>query len=373
MVTARSGCRGAIIVSRPGWSAANVAWAARTSVSSPECVRPAATPAGRSGQPESRQFHRVHRPWRRGQFQVARFAHVAAAQRAQPFSRRSRCAAHAGQTAQHRPCQPGHAAPACQAAVDRRALISITGMRRARQAASRLGHSSLSTKPAAVGRQCSRNRAAQAGTSRGATGAAHAPRDLAPAAAPAASPTSPSGAEQDRDVWRGLRQCRQHRKDRHGFAHRGGMKPDQPARRARHRVDARGAPLAVRVVPCRASRVPAAIAAARAPLPSPPPPMPRPAEIQPGTNLSARSAAAVNAAVIAGTTSCQASRLTGMAGRAHHHAAAERLRHHHAGPRCATPTVVVCAAHGTPARRTARQAVPRRLQRRDGGRAGRPG
>ena len=36
---------------------------------------------------------------------------------------------------------------------DRRALISIMGMPRARQAASRFGHSSLSTKPATSGRQ----------------------------------------------------------------------------------------------------------------------------------------------------------------------------------------------------------------------------
>ena len=60
--------------------------------------------------------------------------------------------------------------------------------------------------------------------------------------------------------------------------------------------------------------------------------------VQAAHSRSACSAAAVSAAPIVGTASCQPSRPTAIGRQADHHAAAERLRHHHAVPGPQHPT-----------------------------------
>ena len=114
-------------------------------------------------------------------------------------------------------------------------------MPRARQAASRFGHSSLSTNPAASGRQWSRKRATQARHVERHEAVQHPPLEpelrqaacassRAEVTVPVVNSTVRSGAR--------CGQRLQHRQDRHRLADAGRVQPEQPARRAWRRLDA---------------------------------------------------------------------------------------------------------------------------------------
>ena len=150
----RSGCRGAIMVSNPGNAGRSASCTARISVSSPGWV----LAASHTGRPARRAVNSRSVSGSAGKTGAARFRSPSTV--TEPAPRARRRAASSSPRAWIRANPPntdraaaGTRAQAAAERADRRALISIVGIARARHAARMLGQSSLSTNPAASGRQ----------------------------------------------------------------------------------------------------------------------------------------------------------------------------------------------------------------------------